>query len=171
MTDIYVQREEVALRKGARRDQILGMVLQLAGLGLIPVAVFFSYWVFFAVAVALAGGIWLTQRFYSSPKEYEYAFTGTKLVVSRANIAGRGRRMLEIALSDVRSFTGFYDILTERDFLAAESANMPEIKAMTFAVGDGVYRLLFAPDDYMTALISEKLRAGRTAGGTRTEGK
>ena len=78
MTDIYVQREEVALRKGARRDQILGMVLQLAGLGLIPVAVFFSYWVFFAVAVALAGGIWLTQRFYSSPKEYEYAFTGTK---------------------------------------------------------------------------------------------
>ena len=48
---------------------------------------------------------------------------------------------------------------------------MPEIKAMTFAVGDGVYRLLFAPDDYMTALISEKLRAGRTAGGTRTEGK
>ena len=80
--------------------------------------------------------------------------------MSRANIAGRGRRILEIALSDVGSFTGFYDILTERDFLAAESANMPEIKAMTFAVGDEIYRLLFAPDDYMTALIGEKLRAG-----------
>ena len=37
---------------------------------------------------------------------------------------------------------------------------MPEIKAMTFAVGDEIYRLLFAPDDYMTALIGEKLRAG-----------
>lgn len=35
----------------------------------------------------------------------------------------------------------------------------PDVKALVFAAGDGEYRLLFTPDDYMTALISDRLRA------------
>ena len=65
MTERYVQKAEGELRKGARRDQILGIVFQLMGLGLIPVAVVVTYWMFFGVGAALGFGIWLTQRFYS----------------------------------------------------------------------------------------------------------
>ena len=68
--------------------------------------------------------------------------------------------MLELALSAVSYFTGVYDLVTEMEFHAPESATQPAIYPMTFAVGDEIYRLLFAPDDYMTALIGEKLRAG-----------
>lgn len=159
MTENYVQKVEIPLRKGARRDQILGIVFQLMGLGLIPVAIFFNYLVFIAVAVPIALGIWLTQRFYSTAREFEYAFTGKRLVISRTNIVGRGRRMLEIAFSDVKSFTRFYDIAIQGDFVAAEDLHSPDVKALVFAAGDGEYRLLFTPDDYMTALISDRLRA------------
>ncbi|MEE0841749.1 MAG: hypothetical protein U0M04_02465 [Christensenellales bacterium] len=159
MTENYVQKVEIPLRKGARRDQILGIVFQLMGLGLIPVAIFFDYLVFIAVAVPIALGIWLTQRFYSTAREFEYAFTGKRLVISRTNIVGRGRRMLEIAFSDVKSFTRFYDIAIQGDFVAAEDLHSPDVKALVFAAGDGEYRLLFTPDDYMTALISDRLRA------------
>lgn len=159
MTENYVQKVEIPLRKGARRDQILGIVFQLMGLGLIPVAIFFNYLVFIAVAVPIALGIWLTQRFYSTAREFEYAFTGKRLVISRINIVGRGRRMLEIAFSDVKSFTRFYDIAIQGDFVAAEDLHSPNVKALVFAAGDGEYRLLFTPDDYMTALISDRLRA------------
>lgn len=159
MTENYVQKVEIPLRKGARRDQILGIVFQLMGLGLIPVAIFFDYLVFIAVAVPIALGIWLTQRFYSTAREFEYAFTGKRLVISRTNIVGRGRRMLEIAFSDVKSFTCFYDIAIQGDFVAAEDLHSPDVKALVFAAGDGEYRLLFTPDDYMTALISDRLRA------------
>ena len=69
MTERYVQKVDVELRKGARRDQILGIVLELMGLGLIPVAIYVNYWVFAAAAVAFAFGVWLMQKFYSSPKE------------------------------------------------------------------------------------------------------
>lgn len=159
MTENYVQKVEIPLRKGARRDQILGIVFQVMGLGLIPVAIFFDYLVFIAVAVPIALGIWLTQRFYSTAREFEYAFTGKRLVISRTNIVGRGRRMLEIAFSDVKSFTRFYDIAIQGDFVAAEDLHSPDVKALVFAAGDGEYRLLFTPDDYMTALISDRLRA------------
>lgn len=159
MTENYVQKVEIPLRKGARRDQILGIVFQLMGLGLIPVAIFFDYLVFIAVAVPIALGIWLTQRFYSTAREFEYAFTGKRLIISRTNIVGRGRRMLEIAFSDVKSFTRFYDIAIQGDFVAAEDLHSPDVKALVFAAGDGEYRLLFTPDDYMTALISDRLRA------------
>lgn len=159
MTENYVQKVEIPLRKGARRDQILGIVFQVMGLGLIPVAIFFDYLVFIAVAVPIALGVWLTQRFYSTAREFEYAFTGKRLVISRTNIVGRGRRMLEIAFSDVKSFTRFYDIAIQGDFVAAEDLHSPDVKALVFAAGDGEYRLLFTPDDYMTALISDRLRA------------
>ena len=159
MTENYVQKVEIPLRKGARRDQILGIVFQLMGLGLIPVAIFFDYLVFIAVAVPIALGVWLTQRFYSTAREFEYAFTGKRLIISRTNIVGRGRRMLEIAFSDVKSFTHFYDIAIQGDFVAAEDLHSPDVKALVFAAGDGEYRLLFTPDDYMTALISDRLRA------------
>lgn len=159
MTENYVQKVEIPLRKGARRDQILGIVFQVMGLGLIPVAIFFDYLVFIAVAVPIALGVWLTQRFYSTAREFEYAFTGKRLIISRTNIVGRGRRMLEIAFSDVKSFTRFYDIAIQGDFVAAEDLHSPDVKALVFAAGDGEYRLLFTPDDYMTALISDRLRA------------
>lgn len=158
MTQSYVQKAEVELRKGARRDQILGIVFQLMGLGLIPVAVVVTYWMFFGVGAALGFGIWLTQRFYSSPREFEYAFTGSKLIVSRTNLLGRGRRMLEIALGDVTSFTGFYDMVMQGDLIAAANVNSDEVKALTFMVDEREYRLLFSPDVYLTTLLSEKLK-------------
>ena len=64
--------------------------------------------------------------------------------------------MLEIALADVRSFTGFYDMVLSGDFLAAENVNSGDVKAMTFVAGGTEYRLLFSPDVYLTELLSER---------------
>ena len=164
MTERYVQKVDVELRKGARRDQILGIVLELMGLGLIPVAIYVNYWVFAAAAVAFAFGVWLMQKFYSSPKEYEYAFGGSRLVISRANILGRSRRMAEIALADIRSFEGFYDMVMPGDIIAAENTHTEDVKALVFSAGGREHRLLFAPDVYLVTLLNEKLKgAGRNA--------
>ena len=66
--------------------------------------------------------------------------------------------MLEIALGDVTSFTGFYDMVMQGDLIAAANVNSDEVKALTFRVDEREYRLLFSPDVYLTTLLSEKLK-------------
>lgn len=161
MTNQYVQTVEVDLRQGARRDQILGIVLQLLGLGLILAGVFVSYYFFIAVAFALAVGIYLTQRFYSTAKQFEYDFNNERLVISRTNIVNHRRRILEIVYGDVKSFTYFRDVVFPTDIVATGKATAQDVKAMIFTADGKEMRLLFEPDDYMALLISERLRRGK----------
>lgn len=159
MSEQYVQRVEVPLRPGARRDQILGVVLQLIGLGMIAVAVFYNWYAFIAVAAFLGAGIWLTQKFYGTARQYEYDYSTERLVVSRTNIVNRRKRILEIVFDDVTFFTYFRDTAFDDDIVAADDLHSEEIKAMGFKADGKNLRLLFRPDDYLTALLSERLKA------------
>lgn len=160
MTNQYVQIVDVELRKGARRDQIGGIVLQLLGIGLILVAVFVSYYSFIAVGILLAAGIYLTQRFYSTAKQFEYDFSTERLVISRTNIVNRRKRILEVVFPDVTSFTYFKDMIMEGDIIATDNARGEDVKTMTFRADGKEFRLLFSPDDYLSELIGDRLRAG-----------
>lgn len=169
MSEHYVQSVDVELRKGARTDQILGVILQLVGLGMIFVAVFWSYYAFIAVGVFVAVGIWLTQRFYSSPREFEYAYSRQGLVVSRRNIVGKSRRILEIAFKDVKAFTKFYDIASENDFVATANHASEDVKVIVFSVDGTERRLLFSPDEYLAMLIGDTLRKGKKSAEKSTD--
>lgn len=160
MTSNYVQKVDVKLPDGARLNQVLGIVLQLVGLGLIAAAVFGSYYVFIAVGVFLIAGIVLTQRFYSTAKSFEYDYNETRLVIARSNILGHKRRLLEIVYSDVTEFTVFRDAVSHDDIVAAADVHSDDVKAVVFAAEGKTYRLLFSPDEYLTILLSDRLRSG-----------
>lgn len=169
MSEQYVQRVDVPLRSGARRDQILGIALQLLGLGMIAVAVFYSWYAFIAVAAFLGAGIWLTQRFYGTARQYEYDYSEERLVISRTNIVNHRKRILEIVFEDVLFFTYFRDVAFEDDIIAADDLHSEEIKAIGFKAEGRNFRLLFRPDDYLTALLSERLRMSVKKRGAEAE--
>ena len=64
----------------------------------------------------------------------------------------------KIALADVSSYDGFYDMQMPGDFVAAGSVNAPGVKVIVFTAEGAEHRLLFEPDDYLHALLMSKLR-------------
>ena len=108
----------------------------------------------------MIAGIVLTQRFYSTAKSFEYDYNETRLVIARSNILGYKRRLVEIVYSDVTEFTVFRDAVSHDDIVAAADVHSDDVKAVVFAAEGKTYRLLFSPDEYLTILLSDRLRSG-----------
>lgn len=157
MTNLYVQKEEVALPAGARYNQIFGIILQLIGLGLIAVVVVYSLYALIAVAALVAAGLYLTQRFYSNARKYEYAFNETRLLVVKTNLVGQTKQIANVAFVSVLEFSHFADSVGVNDIVAAADVSSSEVRALVFGDGTTKSRLLFAPDEYLTGLINDLL--------------
>lgn len=167
MTNVYVQKEDVSLPQGARYNQIFGIILQLIGLGLIAVAVVYSLYAIIAVVVFFAAGLYLTQRFYSNARKYEYAYNETRLLVVKTNLVGQTKQIANVPFADVISFGSFTDVVLAADTVATGNVASDDVKALIFACGDAKSRLLFAPDEYLSGLIKDRLAA--TEKGTAKE--
>lgn len=159
MTNVYVQKEDVSLPQGARYNQIFGIILQLIGLGLIAVAVVYSLYAIIAVVVFFAAGLYLTQRFYSNARKYEYAYNETRLLVVKTNLVGQTRQIANVPFADVISFGSFTDVVLAADTVATGNVASDDVKELIFACGDAKSRLLFAPDEYLSGLIKDRLAA------------
>lgn len=157
MTNLYVQQEEVALPAGARYNQIFGIILQLIGLGLIAVAVVYSLYALIAVAVTAGAGIYLTQRFYSNARRYDYAFNQTRLLVVKTNLVGQTKQIANVTFDSVTDFSRFADSVAATDIVAVGDVSSSDVRVLVFGDGNSASRLLFAPDEYLTGLIEGRL--------------
>lgn len=161
MTNTYIQQEETALPQGARYNQIFGIVLQLIGLGLIAVVVVYSLYALIAVVALFAAGLWLTQRFYSLARKYEYAFNEKRLLVVKTNLVGQTKQIANVEFSAVSEFGHFSDTVYATDTVATGDPSASGVRVLIFGGETAKSRLLFAPDEYLTTLIDDRLKCLR----------
>ncbi|MEG2540868.1 MAG: hypothetical protein RSB59_03745 [Clostridia bacterium] len=158
MTEQYIQKVEVGLPRGARKKQIGGLVVSLASLGFIALSIFLSLYFLIAFFVFFAVGMTLLQMFGNSAKEYEYDFNCTRLVVSKTNLFGKKKRIAEVAFKSAKSFKLFSEVANQNDILACENLQDAGMYIVEFESDNKVSKLIFAPDDYMIALITDRLK-------------
>lgn len=159
MTDHYVQSIDVEVGKAAKYMQWAGIVLILASLGFILLSAFYSWWFTFGfVALMTAGGVLL--HFYNkTAKEYTYEFSRSRLRIIAKDVVNRQRVYLDLLWKDVKSFeimTGAYD--EKRDLLCANKSYDVGVCQIVFRADNQTRRLLFVPDEYMSALVKETLK-------------
>lgn len=156
MTDQYIQSIDVEVGKTAKYMQWAGIALILASLGFILLSAFYNWWFVFGFAVLLAGGGVLLHFYNKTAKEYTYEFSRSRLRIIAKDVVNRQRVYLDLLWKDAKSFgimTDMYD--AKRDLLCANKSYEKGVCQIVFRADNQTRRLLFVPDEYMSALISE----------------
>lgn len=159
MNSQYRQTVEVGTPKKIKTYQVLSLFLNLLGLGLIAAAITASYYIFIGVGVLIGIGLWLSQLYYSSTKQFEYDVNDKRLVICKTNIAGRKNRVADILFADVTQYGHFSDIAIDGDLIATSDIQKAEIRCLVFNIDGKQHRLLFEPDGYLDALLNYTLNA------------
>lgn len=157
MTDNYSQSVEVEVSTSAKTMQWVGICLALASLGFVLLSAFYNWWLMFGfAALAIAGGV-LIHFYNKTAKEYAYDFSQSRLRIVAKDVVNRQRVYVELLWNDAQNFEVMTDIFDpKRDLLCASKAYERGVWQIEFKLGAQSKRLLFAPDDYMIALIKEK---------------
>ncbi len=158
MTEQYVQSIDVEVSQSAKSMQWTGIALILASMGFVLLSAFYNWWFMVGfVAVLAAGGVLL--HFYNkTPKEYAYEFSPSRLRIISKDVVNRQRVYLDLLFKDVVGFEIMQDVYDEkRDLLCASKAYENGVWQIRFKLENDNKRLLFAPDEYMIALINEAM--------------
>ncbi len=157
MTNYYVQSVEAELPKGARYQQIFGIILQLFALGLIAGAVFYSLYFIIPIVLLFLAGSYLTQNFYSYPRKFDYAFNDVRLQVVKTNLTAKTKVVANIPFANIKEFATFSSFTVRGDIIATSEISSTDSCIIVFVDGDKEQRLIFEPDLYLTMLLKEKL--------------
>lgn len=138
--------------------QLTGIALVLASLGFLMISVFFSWWFMFAFAILFALGCVLIHLYNKVAKEYTYELNRSSLCIVAKDVVNRQKRIMTLYLKDIRNFsvmTCMYD--GKQDILCCNNCYDMGVWEIRFYFEGADKRLLFAPDDYMIALINEAI--------------
>lgn len=161
MMDNYEQNVNIDLPKSARSKQIIGVLLILFGLGFILLASLYNYFFFIPMGVFVVAGVVVTHGYNKTVLKYTYSYNYERIAFSTTNVVGRTERKLEITWNDMDSYENFIDVIDPRDFIMCENPRDYGVKALEFHLENGeMHRVLFAPDDYLNALINENYNLG-----------
>lgn len=162
MTYSYEQSIDIELPKTARIKQIVGVLLILFGLGFVLLASLYSYYFFIPVGVFVIAGALVTWNYNKTVLKYIYSYNGERIAFSTTNVVGKTERKLEILWADVDEYGDFLDLIDPRDFVMCANPRDYGVKTIEFHLENGeIHRVLFAPDDYMKALIDENVNYDR----------
>ncbi|MDE6302521.1 MAG: hypothetical protein K2M36_02910 [Clostridia bacterium] len=158
MTESYSQSVEVEVSSKTKAMQWIGIAAILFSLGFLMITIFYRwYFVFPFIAILVVGCVYL--HFYNtSAKEYTYEFSPKCLVVAKKDLLNKQRRMLVLIFSDVTEFCIMEGLADDNDVTACGATHEQGVYQLVYRDGENMRRLLFAPDDYMTALIAETIK-------------
>lgn len=158
MTDRYTQTIECTIKKDNIQKQILCIVCFLMGISLLAVAVVINLFVLIPAVVLLVGGGVFLHFYNNTPKAFTYDFSGQSLVIVKKDVINRTKRVLTLLFEDIISFEIVYDI-KETDVLnACNDAGEIGVYQIIFKECDKQNTLYFKPDEYMIALINERIK-------------
>lgn len=157
MTENYTQTVEVDLKKESRRKQITAFVLILISLALFAVAAVVNWFIVIASVIIGAAGVLYLHLFNETAKEYVYDLSATRLVVSKKDAVNRTRRILTLILEDVVFLGIMQDIPDKDDVCAVNDLGGKGVYQASYKEGSTVRNLYFEPDDYMIALLNDRL--------------
>ncbi len=157
MTDRYTQTIECEISREDRRKQLISILLFLVGLALIAVAGVVNWFILIPACVFWLGGGAFLHWFNMTPKEFIYDFSHERLVIARKDAVNRAKRVLTLSFDDVISFEILTDIADKYALIAVERIGDMGVYEIVYKEGDKVNKVCFKPDDYMIALINERL--------------
>ena len=158
MTERYSQSVEVEVSSKTKAMQWIGIAAILLSLGFLMMAIFFKWYFVFPFLAILAVGCVYLHFYNTSAKEYTYEFSPKCLVVAKKDLLSKQRRMLVLMFDDVTEFALMDGLADDSDVTACGATHERGVYQLIYKDGENTRRLLFAPDDYMTALIAETLK-------------
>ena len=185
MTDHYSQTIDVEVSQKMRQLQWAGITMILASLGFILISAFYSWYFMIAFGVFFAAGIVCIHIYNQTAKEYIYEVSPTRLVIVKKDVVNKQSVVLSLLFKDVTSFgimdDMYHDKVEGEDVICCNSQVDVIDYSKTFdilfcnkAYDMGVYQIvfmpedtgisqkvLFAPDEYMVALINEHIKSAK----------
>jgi len=182
MVDNYSQSVEIDVTHHAKRLQWTGMFLVLFSLGFVVTSIFYNWLFMIGFAVFFVAGIVFIHIYNQTAKEYIYEVSPTRLVIVKKDVVNKQTVVLSLLFKDVTSFGIMTDIYHDKvegeDAVSRNVQNDVIDYSKTFdillcnrAYDMGVYQIvfmptdmgisqkvLFAPDEYMVALINENIK-------------
>lgn len=157
MTEQYSQSVEVAVSGKLKAMQWCGIASLLLSVGFAVTAGFVSLYMLFGFGLFLLIAIFDLHFYNAEAKEYIYSFNPTRLVVAKKDIVNRTRRVMSVLFEDVTSFAPLEGMSDDGDIICCGNVSDIGVHELNFKAGDEVCRLLFAPDEYMSELIKNRL--------------
>lgn len=157
MTEQYSQTLELTVSSKDKKIQYLGIASCLISLGFILLSVFVSYFFMSGFAAFLVLGIVFIHFYNNVPREFTYDYNEQRLVIVKKDVVNKRSRILCLLLSDIESFGPVEGLTDENDIYAGSGELSSASCQIIFRENGAVKRLIFEPDDYLTALLREKL--------------
>lgn len=157
MTRQYSQTVEMTVSSKTKSMQWIGIAAVLFSLGFLMLTIFLKWYFVFPFVIILAVGIVYIHFYNVSAKEYIYEFSPSRLTVAKKDLMGRTRRLVSLMLADVESGSVMEGLSDDNDIVACNAAYERGVYQLIYKEEEKRYRLLFAPDTYMQALLLEAL--------------
>lgn len=116
-----------------------------------------NLWFLAGAAALFVSGVTLRQIFLESVASYVYTLVGDEFSVSKITMLGVEKPLIKGKLSDVSEFSGSANFCKTDGVFTAKATDKSEFSQISFNLGGKVVRVLFSPDDYMTALIKKQM--------------
>lgn len=166
MTEQYTQTVEVSVPPRVKARQWIGIFAVLFSLGFLMLTIFLKWYFVFGFLVIFAAGAVYLHLYNTAAKEYTYDFSTQRLVITKKDLLGKQSRILCLIYEDVQSFGIMEGIADDEDTAACNAVNEMGVYQMIYGEDGKIRRLLFEPDDYMIALLTqvfENIRNRRAA--------
>lgn len=128
----------------------------LAAVALIP-SFTKNLWFLALTAALFVLGVTLRQIFLESVASYVYMLVGDEFSVSKITMLGVEKPLIMGKLSDVSEFSGSANFCKTDGVFTVKATDKSEFSQISFNLDGKVVRVLFSPDDYMTALIKKQM--------------
>ena len=128
----------------------------LAAVALIP-SFTKNLWFLALTATLFVLGVTLRQIFLESVASYVYTLVGDEFSVSKITMLGAEKPLIKGKLSDVSEFSDSANFCKTDGVFTVKATDKSEFLQISFNLGGKVVRVLFSPDDYMTALIKKQM--------------
>ncbi len=116
-----------------------------------------NLWFLALTAALFVSGVTLRQMFLESVASYVYTLVGDEFSVSKITMLGVEKPLINGKLSDVSEFSDSVNFYKTDDVFTVKATDKSEFLQISFNLGGKVVRVLFSPDDNMTALIKKQM--------------
>ena len=153
---IFVAATSPATLKKNRTLNAVSVALKvLAAVALVP-SFTKNLWFLAGAAALFVSGVTLRQIFLESVASYVYTLSDGEFSVSKITMLGTEKLLINGKLSDVSEFSGSVNFCKTDDVFTVKATDKSEFSQISFNLDGKVVRVLFSPDDYMTALIKKQ---------------
>lgn len=158
MVEHYSQTLDVEVARKSKQKQLIGIIFVLFSLGFLMLSIFYSWWFMFAFACIFIVGCTFIYSYNKTAKEFTYEFNPTRITIASKDVVNRQRRILTLLIADVIDFSLLSNIVDDSDIVCCNKAYDMGVWQISFMLDGKKRRLLFAPDEYMIALINEAIK-------------